>query len=225
MKSSPGKECWKTIGTGGTGTCERLAEFAHCGNCPVYFQWGRTLLDQATPDDYRDEWTQVLALEKEVQPTDTTSVLVFRCAGEWMALKTMCLAKVAAPRMIHTIPHRTNAVIAGLVNIEGELLLCASLPNLLQLESENSAPAPEADKNRKVFHRMLVIGDAEGRWVLPVDEVHVMYRLPASEIQKPPVTVAKAAAIFSTGLFNLSGKQVALLDEQLVLNSLKRSFQ
>ena len=223
MKSSPGKECWKSIGTEGNGTCERLVEFAHCGNCPVYFQWGRTLLDQATPDDYRDEWTRVLAQEKEAQPTDTTSVLVFRCAGEWMALKTMCVAKVAAPRMIHTIPHRSNAVIAGLVNIEGELLLCASLPHLLQLES--ATPATESEKNRKVFHRMLVIGDAEGRWVLSVDEVHVMYRLPASEIQKTPVTISKAAAIYSTGLFNLNGKQVALLDEQLVLNSLKRSFQ
>ncbi|MBU1908712.1 MAG: chemotaxis protein CheW, partial [Verrucomicrobia bacterium] len=77
----PDRPCWETIGTDGDGSCERLGEKIHCRNCPVFSEGGRVLLDQAAPPGYLEEWTALLAREKEEAPADTLSAVVFRLGG------------------------------------------------------------------------------------------------------------------------------------------------
>jgi chemotaxis-related protein WspD len=72
---------------------------------------------------------------------------------------------------------------------------------------------------------MIVIGDGSGRWAIPVDEVHAMHRLPSSELQPAPVTLTKAPSAFSTGIFDLEGRSVALLDERLLLGAFGRALK
>src|ERR1041384_406406 len=149
---SPINDCWNTIGIGGNGTCRELQKFIHCRNCPVYSAAGLQLLDQPLTPDYRREHTVHYAVEKQLTRAARTSLVIFRLGPEWLALPTPTFQEVAERRSPHTLPHRRRSVVLGLVNVRGELLICASLARLLGLESETPR-----DKSRVVYDRLLVV--------------------------------------------------------------------
>ena len=59
------------------------------------------------------------------------SVLIFRLGVEWLAFRTQTIAEVTTPRPVHRVPHRSNEVLLGLVNLQGQVQLCVSLHGLL----------------------------------------------------------------------------------------------
>lgn len=214
-------DCWNEIGTEGDRTCARLETYVHCRNCPVYSDKGRSLLNRPPPEDYIDEWKPILALAKKSETGDVISALVFRLGREWVALKSGFLEEILPRRIVHSIPHRTSAILLGLVNVRGELLLCISLAEILHLEVE------EEKKQRAggaVFGRLVVAAHSGDRWAFPVDEVDQIHRFPASELQAVPATMAKDASSCSQGIFALDSRRIALLDEQLLFDGLKRSL-
>jgi chemotaxis-related protein WspD len=214
----PGNE----IGISGDGTCPKLKDDVHCRNCPVYSDIGRSLLDRPPPDDYQDQWVELLGQAKKTESLDTVSVLVFSVGREWLALKTGIFKEIVPSRAIHTIPHRSSAVLLGIVNIRGELLLCASLSQVLRVEEAERRNEETSGAN---FRRMIVIGREGERWVFPVDEVDRIYRIHTGELENVPVTIAGDASAYSRGIFALDGKRVALLDEELLFNALRRSLR
>src|SRR5262245_51359882 len=131
--------CWRQIGVAGDATCPELRQVLHCRNCPVYTAAGRRLLERAMPETYRQEWTDALAQEKDVSTGSTTSVLIFRLGMEWLALPTEVCQEVSDRRVIRRLPHRSGAILLGLVNIHGELRLCVSLSGLLGLTQDTEA--------------------------------------------------------------------------------------
>jgi chemotaxis-related protein WspD len=217
---TPPPECWNRIGIAGAGSCPRLPEFIHCRNCPVYAAAGRKLLEREGPADYIEEWTRNLARRKEATDTATLSIMVFRFADEWLGLRAEYCEKVSPVRPIHRLPHRTNAILTGMANIDGELLLCGSLGGLLKVEE--TAPPPAGGDG--AARRMLVIGPVADRWVLPVDEVAGIQRVDPGRITAPPVSVAKAAHPLVTGMFDVGGRPTALLDAERLAAALKRSL-
>ncbi len=210
--------CWNRIGLFGDSSCPRLAEVIHCQNCPAYVEGGRGLLDRAPPPDYLDEWTRLLAQAKDAAPVDDFSVLVFRAGGEWMALNTLLFERIASLRAVHRIPHRTGRVLRGLVNIDGELLLCASLEGLMGLDAVNppAEPSPRS--------RMIVAARRSERWVFPVEEVLALHSASLARITKPPATVTQSALSFAKGIFEVQGHAVALLDEAALFDGLQKSM-
>ena len=60
--------------------------------------------------------------------------MVFRIGAEWIGLPTDVFQEVAEECIVHTLPHRRGGVLAGLVNVRGELLLCVALEILLGME-------------------------------------------------------------------------------------------
>jgi chemotaxis-related protein WspD len=165
----PDRPCWVTIGTDGAGSCERLVEKIHCRNCPVFSEGGRALLDQAAPPGYLEEWTALLAREKEETPADSLSAVVFRLAGSRFAVKASTLVNVGVARGIRRVPHRTSAVFRGLTNVDGELLLCADAGPVL---APGAAHGPDS-----LF--ILVLRNERGeRWAMPVDAVEGLVRAP-----------------------------------------------
>ena len=122
----PVANCWNHIGVWGDRSCPELLKVVHCHNCPVFAGAGRRFLDAPSPDGYAQEWAERLAPPIEEAATDLQSVLIFRLGEEWLALPAQVLLEVAGPRPIHRIPHRAG-LLAGLVNIRGELYLCARL--------------------------------------------------------------------------------------------------
>ena len=214
------EDCWKHIGVYGDRTCSRLPAAGHCQNCPRYSAMGAALLDREPPGGYAREWAALLAREKEIEARGTISVVILRLGEEWLALSTDIFREVIEVGRVHTIPHRANAALIGLVNVRGEIHLCVSLAALLG--HEEPARAVE-DERRRAYPRMVVVARRGDRWVFPVDEVQGVHRFHPTEIRNVPVTVSNAAATFTRGVFDWEGKSVGHLDEELLFSAFARS--
>ncbi len=219
------RDCWQRIGVWSHDkNCPVLAEVIHCRNCDMFIRAGRNLLDRDLPDGYLDEWAGIMASEKAEELFQTLSLIIFRIEGEWLALRTQALAEVIDPRRLkeHSLPHRRNKVLKGVINVRGEVQLCVSLKEQLGIERQ-AEKKPEA--NGKTYGRMIVMNSEDGRWVFPVDEVLGIYRVHPTSFQNVPVTVAKAQSTFTKGIFKWRDKHVAFLDDELLIYSLTRSVQ
>ncbi|MDX2099852.1 MAG: chemotaxis protein CheW [Leptolyngbyaceae cyanobacterium bins.59] len=222
-------DCWNRIGVMGDRSCGELKAVIHCRNCAVYSTAGRSLFERSAPTDYLKEWTDVLADTSTeqadsgqgaiVRSTDAISIMIFRLGQELLALPVRVLQEVTHPCVIHTLPHRSNHLFLGLVNIRGETLLCASLGSLLGLESVETRPPKANPLNLK---RMVVAGREENRWVFPVDEVHGIYRFHLNELKETPVVISKATEAYTKGVINWQDKKVNYLDSDLLFYTLNR---
>lgn len=224
-------DCWNRIGVEGDRSCVQLTTFIHCRNCPVYSATGRRLLEREAPPDYLYEWTEVLAKTQSEQAklstssgaivpsAETLSIIIFQLGGEWLALPVRLLQEVTQPCIIHTLPHCSNDLFLGLVNIRGEILLCISLSNLLDLET---TPTSSKQSSSVPSKRMVVIASGENRWVFTVDEVCGVYRFPSSELQSTPVVISKATEAYTKGVVSWQGHKVNYLDADLLFYTLNR---
>ena len=176
------------------------------------------LFDREMPPEYLRESTERIAAEKrEVEP-GTSSAVVFRVAQEWLALPTDGLQEVAESCTLHSIPHRRGGMVSGLVTIRGELLLSASLAELLGIEK-----TPETG-TRPQGHRILVANRQGNRLVFPVDEVHGVIQFHPRELIPVPATVAPETARFTTGLLRWQNRTVGYLDGDLLFKALEKGF-
>ncbi len=218
----PMENCWKRIGVWGQEQprCLRLPKVIHCRNCEVFTRAGRNLLERPLPPNYETEWAQVFAEKKKEEVPGTLSVLIFCLAEQWFALPAQLLEEVITPQPIHSIPHRHNPVLIGLINVHGEIRLCVSLKDLLGLAE--SAPVTG---ERKPYKRMIVINKQDHRLVFPVHEIHGIQRVHPQAFENVPVTVAKAKTTFTKQLFTWEHTSVALLDDELLFYKLTRSVQ
>ena len=225
MATAPGDpptlvyDCWKTIGVEGNGTCRELPTCTHCRNCPVYSAASLQLLDRPLPADYRREWTEHFARKKKLFAPPKTSTILFRIGLEWLALPTQIFQEVAERRVAHTLPHRRQGIVLGLVNVRGELLICVSLDRLLGLERERPS-----DKRRSVYDRLLVVNWNGSRLTFPVDEVHGIHRFHRDDLKAPPATVARSALTYTQGIFPWSERTAGLIDAELLFSALNRSL-
>lgn len=220
----PMENCWRRIGVEGheEPRCKYLDQVIHCRNCDVYTRFGRKLLERDLPQAYKDDWAQVFAEEKEEEPAGIVSVLIFRICKQWFALHAHLLEEAITPQPLHTVPHRNNGILQGVINVQGEIQLCVSLRNLLELDADENHQATEG---RSAYKRMIVVSKDEKRWVFPVDEIYGIHRVHPQTFQNVPVTVAKAKTTFTRYLFDWENVSVALLDDELLLYKLTRSMQ
>jgi chemotaxis-related protein WspD len=211
--------CWNEIGVHGDGSCPELERFVRCRNCPVYSSAGVRLLDRPSPEGYRREWRDHFAQEKQLAARRKHSAVIFGVKDERLALPTEAFQEVAERRPVHSLPHRRQGIVLGLVNIRGELLVCVSLGHLLGLE--NLGPR----ETRRKVHRWLLVGDWGGnRFVFPVDEVCGIHHFDLQQLQEPPATLAKSNLRFSRGILQWEGRTVGFLDPNWLFLSLNRSL-
>ncbi|MEA5577154.1 chemotaxis protein CheW [Anabaena sp. UHCC 0451] len=228
------ENCWNVIGIVGDHNCPELSHFIHCRNCPVYTSAGRNLLERSIPDKYQQEWTQFFAgtklatgnRQKYLQPesdiltkTKKLQVGIFRLQREWLALSAQVLKETISPSLIHAIPHRSNEILKGLVNIRGELQLCISLSNLLHLETTQTLPEALSPI---VYARMIVIQKEGFTWVFPVDEFYGLYRFHEHELRDTPNSATSAINTYTKGFFHWESRSLSYIDEELLFMSLQR---
>jgi chemotaxis-related protein WspD len=204
----------------GSRSCAELDVHIHCRNCPVYSDAAAALLDRPFPAELAIDEARHFGAPKAVDERETQSVVIFRIGPEWFALPTSVIAEVATHRVIHSVPHRRAGIVLGVVNVRGELLVCASLGRLLGLQSAGD-PAPGSSRKRE--GRLLVLRRDDVRVALPADEVSGIQRFHAKDLKEVPSTVSKGATAHSRAVLAWSGHVVGLLDEQRLFGTLERS--
>jgi chemotaxis-related protein WspD len=214
--------CYNIIGIAGDRSCQELTNFIHCRNCPVYSKSGRNLLERTLPENYRHEWSQLFVERREsdtLTTTETLTVVIFRLQREWLALSTGVFQETISPSLIHTVPHRSNQILQGLVNIRGELQLCISLTHLLNLEIADTTVEALSPV---VYPRMVVVEKASNVWVFAVDELYGVQRFHQHELRDTPNSMTATTQNFTKGFFYWQSKSLSYLDEELLFTTLNR---
>jgi chemotaxis-related protein WspD len=170
------------------------------------------------PGDYRRELSEELARAVSAGVEDAVSVLVFRTASEWFALPSLVFQEVAPYQKAYVLPFRSGALLAGLVNVNGELLLCVSLAAALGIPvDDNAAPGGKP--------RLCVVKAGRERFAFEVDEILGVRRISAGRLQPVPATLAKSPSAQVASCFKLDGRNVGMIDEKRLFNSLDRSLR
>ncbi len=218
-------DCWNRIGVWSESKepCPELETMIHCRNCPVYSSVGRHLLDRPVPDDYGKEWTSVFSKISSREKITFQTAFIFRSGGEWLALPAKYIKEVVDMGVIHSLPHRNNKILRGVVNVRGKLELCFSIGAVLDIERFEKV----IDRGgRYVSPVRLVVAERKGeRIVFPVSEVYGAYRYEERMLQPLPVTVSGSKAAFTKGVLCVEDFDVGLLDSRSLFDALKRNLQ
>lgn len=218
-------DCWNRIGTHGDRSCERLADCLRCLNCPVYAYHAAKLLERPLGvAEMADATQRISAFDAtRVHGDDDTrqAALAFRVADEWLALPIGVLREIAGTRPIHSLPHRRQSAVRGVVNIRGTLRIAISIGALLGLDAGKGG-SRSADGR---FTRLLVAAHQGEPVVFPVDEVEGVLRFGASEWVPVPATVGRASGGLSRGVLSWRGKSVGLLDDDRLFDAVTRSMR
>ncbi|MGV2287830.1 chemotaxis protein CheW [Trinickia sp. YCB016] len=225
---APVDACWNRIGTRGDGSCEQLSTYSRCLNCPVFEHAASTLLDRPLDDADLAAAAQIARTTNTVSAPSASSAaaaahsaLVFRVADEWLALPSTALKQIDDIRPIHSLPHRRNRIVLGLVNIRGALTVAVSLAELLHLDRSASS----TNASRKSYPRMLVAAHRSEPVAFPVDEVEGVMRFAASELQPVPTTLAHTTSSHASGVLAWRDTTIGLLDPDRVFESLAGSLR
>jgi chemotaxis-related protein WspD len=217
--------CWSHIGVSGDRTCPELSSFVHCRNCPVFATAARSFFDRPAPEGYLVDWSHWLAKfggdggddgsaedENEARShEEKVSVLIFRLGPEWLAFRTQTILEVTTPRPVHRVPHRTNDVFLGLVNLQGQVELCVSLHGLLGV---TAPPTPAL---------LVVLRDPNRAetWAFTADEVLGVQHVPRGRWRSVPSTLANPTIGFSQAILSWKERSIGLLDEERVFMALR----
>ena len=213
-------DCWNKIGIRGDRSCPEFKNYINCYNCPVFEKAGKRFFDRKLPDDYVSGLTEFYAQKKEIEPSKTVQQLVFRIGKEWLAFPLNVTHEIISFDTIHTIPHKSNTVLLGLVNVHGSVQLCFSLGNLLDIEEEESTGN---NFSPLVFKRMIVCLHERELWVFPVDEIRGIHKMLPEDLNSLPDTVSNSFRTYTKGIFKLDNIQIGLLDHEIIISYLKRS--
>ncbi len=216
QQSAQQNDCWNSIGVWSVQSerCSRLQQVIHCQNCDVYKQAGRSRLGQQADSDYLQEWSDNLAQKPAEEDQDERSAIVFNLGDEIYALSTGVLNDVTRPRQPHRIPHRSNHVLSGLVNIRGELVLCISLTGLLGLRRQQETEIETG--------RMIVAQFDELTIAFLVDQVDGIRRYANHTVQEPPATLSRQNGNYIQGLLDSPDGQIGLLNHPLIQTTMNR---
>lgn len=214
--------CWSRIGVKGDQSCPRLAEFVHCHNCPVFAEAAQLFLDRPLPEGYLGEMSTLLA-ESDPQkiPRNSFSVVVCQVEKQLFAVATQAVLEVTEPRNVHRIGQRTGRVFLGVVNIHGQLELCASLKGLLKIAPEPAAPSPA----EKLQPRMVLVEVEGQRWVFPVDAVHGVQRCDDTHLFAVPATAEHDAGSLVSRVLSWQGRRVGMLDMHKAISALDKCLR
>lgn len=147
-------------------------------------------------------------------------LVLFRVAKEWFGLSVSVFSQVTNQKKIHKLPLRKDGVILGLVNINGQLRIAASLKMLLGL----THAIPQEEKSKRIYPRNIVIERGEATWVFPVEEVSGIESFQEEKLENVPKNAAFGGITFLKNVVNWREERVGVLDEELLFYSLKRQI-
>lgn len=240
-RAAPRDDCWNRIGTRGDGSCERLAHYVRCLNCPVFEEAAARMLDRPAQRTARAPEPG----SGHAAPSGAArgeGSLVFRVGAEWLALTAQALRYVGEARPIHSLPHRRSPAVLGVVNVRGVLTLAASLAELLRIDATADASAgakadaaakaasavsgvPGVPGARPATPRLLVAEWGGETTAFPVDDVEGVAYFGKDDLLPAPATLAHAAGRHVRGVFAWRGRSVGVLEPDALFGALTRSLR
>lgn len=217
-------DCWNTIGvwSKAESRCEKLNEVIHCRNCDRYSSAGRSMLERSLPDAYESNWAEVFSEKKQEQLAGGESVTIFRLGKEWMALPTKSIEEVTDVCSVHSIPHSNTPVLRGLVNLRGQLKICVSLGQLMEI-GKAQRYSGKATRER-IYERMIAIKHNDSHYVFLVSEVSGTLNYNPDDLKSPPSTLSEATGSYTRGILEWKGNAVACLDAELLFYSMEKKL-
>ncbi len=211
----PQVSCWRDIGIHGNRSCPELSHHTHCHNCPTYTHTARQLFDRPHPQSSDLSTPQSLPKHHHSSEVENSSLALFRICQQWFALPAHLFQQVLPQQTVRPIPHRSNPILKGLVNIQGELLLCVNLKNLLDIPDEAS---------NQGIPRLIIVEWETDRWSFIVDEFQGIESIAPHQFITPPSTVLTNTQTFTHSLLPWNeGTNVNCLDEFLLFEALERT--
>jgi chemotaxis signal transduction protein len=175
-----------------------------------------TLLDRAIEAEDLRATTALVAQKSPDLALLSASTFIFRLGEEWLGLATSLIDEVVERRIIHSLPHRREGVVRGLVNVRGQLTVCIALESLFQIDAAKPA------RGQLLGRRLVVIASQGQRLAFEVDEVHGSQRYDPKGVKRVPSTVAHSISTFATGVLVWGDRRVGLLDGDLVVHAINR---
>lgn len=222
IRSAP-DDCWNRIGVRGDNSCERLAQYVRCLNCPVFEQAAARMLDRPVQGATSVPISQQSTARADAASLRRDGSLVFRVGAEWLALTASALRYVGESRPIHSLPHRRSSAVLGVVNVRGVLTLAASLADLLHIDA--LAQTAAATGARAATPRLLVTEWDGETTAFPVDDVEGVAYFGVDELLPAPATLAHAAGRHVRGVFPWRGRSVGVLEPDALFGALTRSLR
>jgi chemotaxis-related protein WspD len=180
------------------------------------------LLDREVPEASLREATVHVAAKKSVVELGTKSVVIFRIGMEWLALPTGVFQEIGDRCTVRRLPDHRGGILSGLVNVRGELLLCAALGVILGVDKAAEGQ-PAAGPNSA--GRLMICKRGDARLAFQVNEVHGLHRYHPRDLRSPPATLAKAAAgIYTLGVVPWKETTVGCLDDELLFYTLNKGL-
>lgn len=227
MQSS---NCWNQIGVWGKQTCPELDTVVHCQNCSVYEQAGRRLLERPTPEGYTAEWTTLLSkfrAPQDIDQTDTLPIKIFRLGEEWLAIPSCIVKEILLPQPVHTLPHRSNNILRGIVNVHGQLLLCISLHQLLGVNAKsksqfNHAQTPDSLARQSRDQYLIVIEKHQELWTFEADKLDGLYHIPTQHLRNALADhSSETLKTFTQAIISWQDKNISYLDSDRLFQALQ----
>ncbi len=204
-------ECRDVIGVWGDRSCPELQIYFHCHNCPIYAATGRDLLSREPPAGYLQELEAGRSFDELVDTTEQRSMITFRFGSEWYSLPTELVVEISNYSAAHKVPHRNHPSFFGLVNVRGNVIPLLNLGHIIR-----------ASENVSEGHRHRIIIEQDGQpWAFDVDGIDGIQRVADSALFKPPVSVEIASPAFIMMMYKTEGRDVAVLDTELLARAVQ----
>lgn len=168
---------------------------------------------------------EIVSLNSSTICQSDESVILFRLATLWFALPVTFLKEILPLKNIHSIPHKTNTIFQGIVNVNGELKLCASLHALFEVspEQEINADFKSQDLFNIAKKRMVLIVNSTDTWCFTADQIEGIHSLFGKEIISVDSALIKQLDLVKA-MFMFDQLNVNLLDADLLFEALNRSL-
>lgn len=152
--------------------------------------------------------TAIQQSDKIRQGKDFMQVVSFRLAGEYYAVEIKKVKEIIMPEGVTHVPQMPE-FIEGIINLRGNVIPVIDLRKRFDLPSE-----AQTDHTRIVVVRMenKIIGAI-------VDSVSQVMKIPKSQIQPPPETIAGLAGEYLTGVAKMESGMILLLDIEKVMSA------
>lgn len=139
----------------------------------------------------------------------TEAMLTFRLEDRWFAVAVRNINEIAPYTAIHHIPHNSNELFLGLVNINGSVCVCYSLKYLLDVEAKGNH---NTFAKSNTFRRLIVVKLSSRSYVFQVDEIGGIDRYDNDEFIQDSLIACKANDNLFSGAYRTQEYDVTCIN-------------